>query len=394
MMQDVYLNASKRMQAVQTPIIPVIGDLIHANPGTISLAQGVVHYGPPASVFTKLAEMDDNVALHKYGQVEGIAPLISKIREKLSHENGISVHHDSRIVVTAGANMGFLNALFAVTEPGDEVILPLPSYFNHEMAIRMLDCQPVLVPTDENYQLCLDKLQDAITDKTRAIVTISPNNPAGVVYPESALRQVNELCRTQGLYHISDEAYEYFTYDGAKHFSAASMPTSQAHSISLYSLSKSYGFAGWRIGYMLIPEHLIGAIKKVQDTNLICPPLVCQYAALAALEEGSAYCRSKLPGIAAVREQLITPLQSINSLCQFPQSDGAFYLFLRIMADIDDMELVRTLITDHGVAVIPGNTFGMTTGCYIRVAYAALESDSAEHAINRLISGLRKIIST
>src|SRR5690606_9046457 len=115
--------------------------------------------------------------------------------------------------------------------------------FNHEMTITMANAIPVPVPTDEHYQLIPERIKAAITPKTRAIVTVSPNNPTGAVYPEATLREVNQLCRERGIYHISDEPYEYFTYDGALHFSPGSMAGSEAYTISLFSLSKAYGFA-------------------------------------------------------------------------------------------------------------------------------------------------------
>src|SRR5262249_18275058 len=155
-----------------------------------------------------------------------------------------------------------------------ELVLQVPYYFNHEMAITMASCQPVLVPADSNYQLQPKLIRAAITKRTKAVVTVSPNNPTGAVYPEDALREVNQLCRDHGIYHIHDEAYEYFTYNGARHFSPGSIPGAEAYTISLYSLSKAYGFASWRIGYMVAPNHLIEAINKIQDTILICAPVI------------------------------------------------------------------------------------------------------------------------
>src|SRR6185436_2120941 len=118
-------------------------------------------------------------------------------------ENGINVGQGSRVVVTAGGNMAFINALLAVADAGDEVILQTPYYFNHEMAITMTNCRAVLVPTDTNYQLQPKLIAEAITERTRAVVTISPNNPTGAVYRESDLREVNRLCAERGVYHIS-----------------------------------------------------------------------------------------------------------------------------------------------------------------------------------------------
>lgn len=387
------MHDTLRMQAVQAPIIPVVAELIRQHPGTISLGQGVVHYGPPREVVEQIAKCFSDPQNHKYGAVVGIAPLLEAITTKLALENNIGLGTASRLVVTAGGNMAFMNAVLAIADVGDEIILQTPYYFNHEMAIATASCRPVLVPTDESYQLQPDAIRAAITPRTRAIVTISPNNPSGAVYPEAALRAVNALCRERGIYHIHDEAYEYFTYDGAQHFSPGSIEGSAEHTISLYSLSKAYGFASWRIGYMVIPERLFGAVQKIQDTILICPPVISQYAALGALQAGPAYCREKLVGITEVRETVLNELKAIEDICAVPSASGAFYCLLRVHTDKGAMEVVERLIREHGVAVIPGTTFGMTDGCYLRVAYAALRKDTVAEGVGRLVEGLKAIVT-
>lgn len=380
---------ASRMQAVQTPIIPVVADLIRQHPGTISLGQGVVYYGPPEAAIAQIGGFMQQPANHRYQAVQGIEPLRQAIAAKLEAENGLVLGADRQIVVTAGSNMGFLNAILAITSPGDEIILQRPYYFNHEMAIAIAGCRAVLVDTDENYQLQLAAIARAITDRTRAVVTISPNNPTGVIYPEAALRQVNRLCGERGIYHISDEAYEYFLYDGAVHFSPAAIADSAPHTISLYSLSKAYGFASWRIGYMVIPADLMESVMKIQDTNVICPPVVSQYAALGALQAGVSYCKEKLGAIAEVRQQMLQELRSLGDLCTIPPAQGAFYFLLKIHKNVVPMTLVEQLIREHGVAVIPGSTFGLETDCYLRVAYGALEKDTAFAGIERLVQGLK-----
>ena len=208
-----------RMQAVQSPIIPVVGELIRSCPGTISLGQGVVSYNPPPEAIEFLPKFLADSTNNLYKPVEGIPPLITALAAKLQAFNGIAINEENCIVVTAGSNMGFMNAILAITSVGDEVILNTPYYFNHEMAIAIAGCHPVLVRTDANYQLRPEAIAAAITPKTRAVVTISPNNPTGVVYSEEALREVNQICRDHSIYHISDEAYEYFTYNKVKHVS-------------------------------------------------------------------------------------------------------------------------------------------------------------------------------
>jgi aspartate/methionine/tyrosine aminotransferase len=318
---------------------------------------------------------------------------LSVITTKLNNDNNINLTEDQAIMVTAGGNMAFMNAILAMTCPGDEIILQTPYYFNHEMAIRMADCEPVLVKTDHNYQLQIDAIAQAITPKTKAIVTISPNNPTGAVYPESALRAVNQLCHERGIYHINDEAYEYFTYNSHKHFSPGSIKESHPYTISLYSLSKAYGFASWRIGYMVIPDHLLSAVKKVQDTILICPPVISQYAALGALKVGKPYCQKHLLELAKTRELVKQKLETIKDICTVTGGEGAFYFFLKIKTEQNDFELVKQLIKDYQVAVLPGMTFGVTEGCYLRLAYGALEQETADQGINRLVTGLKEIVS-
>jgi aspartate/methionine/tyrosine aminotransferase len=386
------MRDSRRMQLVQSPIIPVVGELIRANPGTISLGQGVVHYGPPPEAVGHIQRFLADGENHKYQLVPGIAELHDAVRAKLAADNGIPVGEDARIFVTAGGNMAFVNAVLAVTDPGDEIVLNVPYYFNHEMAVTIADCKAVCAATDENYQLQPGAIRAAMTDRTRAVVTISPNNPTGAVYPEALLREVNALCRERGVYHIHDEAYEYFTYEGERHFSPGSIGGSAGHTISLFSLSKSYGFASWRIGYMIVPERLFTPIKKIQDTILICPPVISQWAAVGALGVGAGYPRGYLGAIAEVRRIVLEGLSGIVDLVTVPPAKGAFYFLLRVHTDKQDMELVERLIREHKVAVIPGTTFGIDDGCYLRVAYAALKKETAAEGIGRLVRGLRAIL--
>jgi len=387
-------NFTSRMQAVQSPLIPIIGELIRTNPGTISLGQGVVYYGPPPDAIARLPEFLADPENHKYKPVQGIPPLLSAIEAKLKADNGIELNGQNCIVVTAGSNMGFMNAVLAITSPGDEIIIQTPYYFNHEMAIAIASCRPVLVATDENYQLRPDAIAQAITERTRVIVTISPNNPTGAVYPEAALREVNDICRDRGIYHISDEAYEYFTYNGVKHISPGAFPQSSERTISLYSLSKAYGFASWRIGYMVIPEHLLVPVKKIQDTILICPPVISQYAALGALQVGIGYCQEKICAIASVRQLALDSLKRLEDLCSIAPTDGAFYFLLKVHTKLGAFELAQRLIREHRVAVMPGTTFGMEDGCYLRVAYGALQKETVAEGIERLVRGLQAIVDS
>ncbi len=381
---------------MRSPVIPVIADLIRAHPGTISLGQGVVGYGPPAQAAAAIGRFLADPLNHRYQAVGGIPPLIEALTRWMATEHGVRVgaEHVNRLMVTAGGNNAFLAAVLAIADPGDEVILPAPYYFNHEMAVTMADCRPVPVPTDSAHQLDLATIRAAITPRTRAIVTVSPNNPTGAVYPAATLRAVNALCAERGIYHLSDEAYAPFTWDGTEHFSPASLPGAAGHTISLHSMSKAFGFASWRIGWLVFPAPLESALRKVQDTLVICPPVVSQFAALGALEAGGDWVRGKVARIADNRRILRDALRPLGEEGRVtaPPADGAFYFLVRARSTRPALELAERLVREHGVAVVPGSAFGDAVGCSLRVAYGALTPDTAAEGVGRLVRGLRALV--
>jgi aspartate/methionine/tyrosine aminotransferase len=386
------MRETERMRAVQAPVIPRVAELIREHPGTISLGQGVVGYGPPPEAAAELQRFWADPENHKYRPVHGIAPLVDALDAKLAEENGVAPGPGRRVFVTAGGNMAFVNAVLAIADAGDEIVLLAPYYFNQHMAVCMAGCRPVVVETDADYQPRLDAIAAAIGPRTRAVVTVSPNNPTGAVYPAETLRAVNQLCRARGVYHIHDEAYEYFTYGEARAFSPGALPGAEAHTISLYSLSKAYGFASWRIGYMVIPADLAQAVNKIQDTNLICPPVPSQFAALGALRAGRGWCRARLAAIAEVRDVVLGELAALGDLATVPQADGAFYFLVRLHARAEPMALVERLVREFRVAAIPGTAFGIDDACTLRVSYGALAKETAAEGIGRFVRGLRALL--
>ncbi|MPZ17158.1 MAG: pyridoxal phosphate-dependent aminotransferase [Luteitalea sp.] len=385
------MRSSQRIANVQLPVVPHVGELVRSTPGAISLAQGVVGYGPPREALDAVAAFGETVHDHHYGPDEGLPDLIEVIRHKLRTENGIPL--DGRaIMVTAGGNMAFLTAVLAITDPEDEIILPLPYYFNHDMAIAIAGCRTVPVSTSAAYQPLPELIRAAMTPRTRAVVTISPNNPTGAVYPRATLCAINQLCRDAGVYHIHDEVYEYFTYDGVAHYSPAADPASQPHTIALYSMSKAYGLASWRVGWMVVPEALYAPVTKVQDTNVICPPSISQRAACAALEVGRSYCDARVAALGDLRHRALDAFAEMQDVCTVPPVSGAFYLLLRIHGTVDPLLLVERLIREHGVALLPGSAFGLTDGCYLRLSYGAVPADRLGEGLERLARGLRAIL--
>jgi aspartate/methionine/tyrosine aminotransferase len=385
------LEQSRRLARVQAPIIPIVGRYIAETPGTISLGQGVVSWGPPPEALEALASFGSDPEQHRYGAVEGEPVLLEAIARKLADENGMPPDPARRVFVTAGGNMAFLEAVLAICDPGDEVLLQVPYYFNHEMAVVMAGARPVAVATGEDYQIDPDRIAASMTSRTRAVVTISPNNPSGAVYPEALLRAVSALCAARGVFHVHDEVYEYFTYGGCRHFSPGSIPGAAAHTVTLFSLSKAYGLASWRVGYMVVPSSLADAVRKIQDTNLICAPLVSQHAAAAALRAGRGYCERHLPRLAGARSAVLEALSGRPDHFTPGPADGAFYLLLRVRSPMAPLHLVERLVREHHVAAIPGDTFGLD-GCTLRVSYGALDPATVEEGMGRLIGGLAAIL--
>ncbi|MEY4447705.1 MAG: Aspartate aminotransferase [Pseudomonadota bacterium] len=389
------IRTTQRLSAVETPIIPTIAALVRTNPGTISLGQGVVNYGPPAEAIAALPGMMGDGSLHKYLGVSGHPGLVEAIQAKLAAENQVHLGSDAMLMVTAGSNMAFLNSVLAVADPGDEFILPMPYYFNQEMAIRMCGCVPVPVPTNDDFSLNVEAMAAAITPRTRAILTVSPNNPTGAVYSEASLRAINALCAQHGLYHFSDEAYEYFTYEGVKHFSPASIPGAMKHTLSFYSMSKNYGMASWRVGYVVFPADLFDAMNKVQDTNLICAPMPSQLLALQALKKGRNWVAPKVEALSQVRQTVYQALEGLGDWVQFPKTQGAFYVLMKLPGLANGIEPIafnRHMTEKFKVATIPGFAFGLTQSHqanYQRLSYGALEAVSVAEGVQRYVAAVQ-----
>ncbi|KEF42219.1 MAG: aspartate aminotransferase [Cyanobium sp. CACIAM 14] len=382
------------MAAVADPVIPQVGALMARRPDALSLAQGMVGWAPPEAVRQAVAAALSEAprALDRYGPVRGEEPLLEAVRRELTEVRGLDLE-GSDVLVTAGSNMAFSAIAQVLCDPGDEVLLPLPYYFNHAMAIRLAGGVPV--PVEAGLGPDPDRLAEAITARTRAIVTISPGNPSGLVTPPELLEAINTLCARHGLFHISDEAYAEFVHGPVPHRSPGRLSGSGAHTVSLFSLSKAYGMAGWRVGYAAVPRQLLGPLTKVQDTVLICPCQVSQRAALAALEAGPAWCGPLIAALGERRRQLLAAVSAAQRgglpVELLGPPDGAFYGLLRFPTAPGGERLMQRLVLDHGVAALPGDSFGLPTAGgtgVLRISYGMLGPAELEEALRRLFGGL------
>ena len=382
--------AAKRLSLVQQPVIPVMGEWIRQTPGTLSLGQGMVHWEPPAQALEAMARALNTspAPRDRYGPVAGDPEL----REQLSH--WLKVEHqldlsNTEVLITAGSNMAFNAIAQVLLDPGDELILPVPYYFNHAMAIRLAGGTPVAV--DAGVVPDPEQLAAAITPRTRGIVTISPNNPSGAVFPRAVVAAINQLCAERGLLYISDEAYALFSHGGASVWSPGSGAGSGNHTITLGSLSKSHGMAGWRIGWAVVPRSLMNALAKVQDTILIHPPHLNQQAALGALRAGSNWCRERIAGLEARRQQMLEALEQPGAPWRLlARPDGAFYGLLQLNSSLSADAAMEMLIREHRVALVSGSSFGME-GCCLRLSYGMLEQAQLSEALERLVGGLQQL---
>ena len=375
---------------MQPAIIPQVAEWIRAHPGTISLGQGVAGYGPPPEAWEELERLRREPMLHRYQPVGGFPELVEALQRRLSRRLGLTVGPRRGLVVTAGANAAFQQVILAICDPGDEVLLPVPWFFNQEMALTLANVRAVPVPCDARHWPDVDALANAVTARTRAIVTVSPNNPTGAVYPRSDLLAINTLCRERGLFHISDETYEAFTHDDVRHESPGAFPDATEHTISLFSFSKAYGFASWRIGYAVLPATLHLPMRAIQDTWLICPPVASQLAALGCLRAPDDWLETRLAEVRATRVRVLEGLRELESWVSMGPADGAFYVFLQLAGEIDAVELTHRLIVANGVAVMPGTAFGLNSNPSLRVAYGALSPSTASEGIGRLVTGLER----
>lgn len=383
--------AAQRLGAVLSPVIPQVSALMRQRPDCLSLAQGMVGWGPPAAVDTAVAAALEAppAELHRYGPMAGDGELLEAVRRELEERRGLDLA-ESTLLVTAGSNMAFHAVVQALCDPGDEVLVPLPWYFNHAMAIQLAGGIPVpvaggLVPDP-------DHLAAAIGPRTRAIVTVSPNNPSGVVIPPAVLSAINHLCAEHGLLHLSDEAYAAFVHGAVPHHSPGSAPGSGAHTASFFSLSKSHGMAGWRIGFAAVPRALLEPLTKVQDTVLICPPRLTQRAAVAALAEGPAWVAERVRSLQPRRLQLLAAVARAEGLAVVGEPDGAFYALVEAPWTGGEEELLAHLVLGHGVAALPGGSFGLpprSGRVILRLSYGLLGEAELADAMVRLANALR-----
>ncbi len=321
-----------------------------------------------------------------YSQSDGLPELREEIAKKLNRDNKINACI-SEIIVTVGAIEGLAATVMATIDPGDEVIMPTPTYSTHIQQVELASGNPVLIPLleEKNFDLDIQAIKNAVTPKTKAIMYCSPSNPTGTVFSEKKLREIAKIALENNLTVITDEAYEYFTFDDHKHFSIASIPEMKKNVVSVFTFTKSYAMTGWRVGYLHADEELIPQIKKAHIPFVICAPVVSQYAAIGALK-GSQDCISEFRGhYLNTRDLMCERLDNLRSVFEYNKPSGSYLMFPKILGDQgkDSIEFSKKLLKDIQVSTTPGIAFGPTGESHIRLSFCVSE-DIINKAFDRM----------
>ena len=328
--------------------------------------------------------LDQN--LTKYTPVPGVPALRQAICEWHAKELGSS-YQPAECVVNVGGKHSIFNAVCALVNPGDEVVIAAPYWVSYPDIVKYAGGTPVILETkaDDNFVMRAAALEKLITSRTRMVIADSPSNPSGAVIPPAEYAKILAVCQRAGIWLLADECYSHFTYGEAKPFSIASVPNSKSNVIVVGSFSKTFAMTGWRLGYVLAPAPLVAAVTKLQSQSTSNPCSITQYAGLAAMRGPMDGVGVMLAEYARRRERIVAGLRAIPGVtCTAPQ--GAFYVFPNISAHYnaempDDMAVSRLLLEREHVAVVPGVAFGAPG--HLRISYAT--------SMDRIDEGLKRM---
>ncbi len=363
----------------------------------VSLGAGEPDFPTPEPI-REAAIKAINEGKTRYTAPVGILDVRKAVCEKLERENGLH-YAPEQIIMTSGAKHAVFNALAALINPGDEVIIPAPYWVTYPELVKWLGGTPVFVQgsREQDFKITADQLRAACTEKTKAILINNPCNPTGSVYSRQELESLAKVIVEKDLYCISDEVYEYFVYNGS-FVSAASLDGMPERTIVINGFSKSYCMTGWRIGYDAAPAPIAKIIGKIQGQAVHHPSNVAQYAALGALQMGNASAIAMREVFQKRRDYMVRRTSEILTVpAKVP--DGAFYLFAPVQEFYgkktpagktisNSVELCQYLLESEGLAIVPGAAFGDDT-C-VRFSYAASDK-TLEDACDRFIRGLQKL---
>ena len=360
---------AQRIVAMRQSGIREVMDLAAGRPDALHLEIGEPDFPTPAHVI-EAASLAAAAGFTKYTSSRGIGSLVEVICAKLDRLNGIAAT-PGQVVVTAGAGNAIMDSLIALVDTGDGVLIPDPGWPNYTMMAAIVGATAIPYPLDPalGYEPDLDRLEALASDPAAKVLIVnSPSNPTGGVWRPDTIARVLALAARHDLWVISDEVYEDIVFEG-RHVSPATLDE-DGRVVSVFSLSKTYAMTGWRIGYLAAPRGLATLIAKVQEPVIACPTAVAQKAAEAAISGPQDAVAQMRTAYRERRDLAVEALRSHGLLVNVPH--GAFYILADVSrTGLDTYSFARRLVAERGVAVAPGETFGLAGAGLVRVSLAA-----------------------
>ena len=388
---------SKFSGSPTSALIAKVVELKRQGKDIISLNVGEPDFGTPD--YIKVAGMKaiaDNFT--KYTPGNGILELRQAIIKKLKEDNGLD-YTVNEVTTAVGAKQAIASAMMVIAGPGDEVLLPIPCWVSYTEMIRLAGATPVFVPVrQDNYELDLDAIRAAITPRTKAIVICTPNNPTGAVYSEKSLRELADLAVKHDFFIVADEIYEKMVYDGAKHFSVASISREVwERTITVNGFSKAYAMTGWRIGYAAARADVIKGIMAVQSQTTSATSAISQKAALAALQGSQHDMQVMVEEFKRRKDYVVQRLNAIEGIT-CPDVKGAFYVYPDVQPYLgkrfgdkmieNAVDLCQYLLDEALISTVPGEAYNVPGK--IRISYSN-SMENLEKALDRLEHALAQL---
>lgn len=359
--------------------------------GSINLSVGEPDFAPPSHVLEAGWQAAREGKTH-YTPNSGIPELREALMQKAHHDYGLNYDPSSEILVTAGGTEAIFLAMFALVNPGDEVLIPDPGFVCYEPAVLLAGGVPIHVPSLEknDFKLSVNDVMSLITDKSRVMLLNYPNNPTGAVLSYDEITALAKIAVERDMVVISDEVYEKIVYDGLKHHCLATFPEMQERTLVVNSFSKTYAMTGLRIGYVLGPKELISSLCLVHQYVMACADSLSQYMALAALKGQQNFVSEMVREFDKRRHLVYKRLNEMEGFkCALPK--GAFYAFPNIgNFGMSSEKFAEFLLKEARVATVPGSSFGRYGEGYIRLSYAAAYQ-TLEEALNRIEKAVKML---
>eukprot|EP00434_Breviolum_minutum_P015144 symbB.v1.2.013356.t1/scaffold942.1/size149982/7 len=359
------LRPSKRIRFTDEPCIVAMQRMLRGKDGIMSLAQGIVHWSPPASALEAARKAAEEADTNSYCADDGLPVFREALKEKLKKENGLE---GVEVMVTAGANQAYTNLVCTLLDEEDSAVLFRPFYFNHRMALQMTGghANVVLAPSTKEYLPDVEWLEKRLSQPING----------------ERIRMRHQV------WLVVDNTYEHFTYEEEGH--APHFSISGDHVVNVFSFSKAFGMMGWRIGYLAFPPILGPELMKVQDTIAICPAVASQKAALAALDAGRQWVKEHVRGLKENRRLVVAAVEDTLGKGAVAGGSGAIYLMVKLPDGFEnDTRVVEWLSEKHKVCAIPGSACGAPGE--LRLCYANLPPAKCVEAAERLKAGLAEL---